>query len=136
MKTGHVTTGHVTIAMEEKPRNEINNWEINQMKNEIKQSKDEIKSRSSLKHYYLGCSCRICYQRYKFSKKPHSCNAKDRCHVDNRQKIEDLEAVDTGKNNASTEMLPSTTIETECELIIANKRDLCQVRIPQSYNLT
>ena len=124
---------HVTIDMEDIPRKMDKKLKMIQMNEEINEPKDEIKTGSSLKHYYLGCSCQICYQRYKFSKQPHFCNAKDRCHVVRKERIEDLEAVDTSKNDTSTELLPRSTIETECELNIEKKRDLCQVCIPQAY---
>ena len=81
-------TDHVAIEMEEKPLN--NNWKVIQMNEDIKKSKEDMKPRSSLKSYYLGCSCVICYRRYKCSKKPHSCNANDRCHVEHKERIQDL----------------------------------------------
>ena len=127
-------TDHVAIEMEEKPCNK--NWKVIQMNEDIQKSKEDMKPRSSLKSYYLGCSCVICYRRYKCSKKPHSCNAKDRCHVVHKERIEDLEAFDTGEKNTTKDMLPPTTVETECELNIEHNGDFCKVCIFQSYTPT
>ena len=42
---------------------------------------NHVNSYNSLKKFYLGCSCSVCYQRYEFSKGSHLCNSKTRCHV-------------------------------------------------------
>ena len=54
---------------------------------------DFVGSRSerSLKQYYLGCSCSVCYQRYQFSKGYHCCDSKSRCNVRRYEKCDDLE---------------------------------------------
>ena len=52
---------------------------------------EKYKSDKSLKQYYLGCSCSVCYQRYYISKGYHCCDSKSRCNVRRYEKSDDLE---------------------------------------------
>ena len=63
-------------------------------------------SERSLKQYYLGCSCSVCYQRYQFSKGYHCCDSKSRCNVRRYEKCDDLE---------ETVDACSAPVERECE---------------------
>ena len=117
---------HVAIDMEETPNNK--NIEYFDLRSD---SRDEVEYRSKLKNGYKGCSCNICYQRYKFSKQPHSCTSKERCHVVRKQKVKDLEAIDTDKNDKSCDMLLPTNMDTACEINIGSQGDLRKVCIPE-----
>ena len=52
---------------------------------------EKYRSEKSLKQYYLGCSCSVCYQRYYISKGYHCCDSKSRCNVRRYEKSDDLE---------------------------------------------
>ena len=78
-------TGHVKIEMDQS----FAEQQRLEHKEKMSLVDDKYRSERSLKQYYLGCSCSVCYQRYHISKGYHCCDSKSRCNV--RRYVEELE---------------------------------------------
>ena len=78
-------TDHVTIEMDQS----FAEQQRLEHKEQMSLVDDNYRSKRSLKQYYLGCSCSVCYQRYHISKGYHCCDSKSRCNV--RRYDEELE---------------------------------------------
>ena len=78
-------TGHVTIEMDQS----FGEQQRLEHKEKMRLVDDKYRSERSLKQYYLGCSCSVCYQRYHISKGYHCCDSKSRCNV--RRYVEEFE---------------------------------------------
>ena len=78
-------TGHVAIEIDQS----FAEHQRLEHKEKMSLVDDKYRSERSLKQYYLGCSCSVCYQRYHISKGYHCCDSKSRCNV--RRYVEELE---------------------------------------------
>ena len=80
-----MSTGHVAIEMDQS----FSEQQRLEHKEKMSLVNDKYRSERSLRQYYLGCSCSVCYQRYHISKGYHCCDSKSRCNV--RRYVEECE---------------------------------------------
>ena len=79
---------HVSIDMD---NTNYNHNKGEETKSQLEREYEKYRSERSLKQYYLGCSCSVCYQRYHISKGYHCCDSKSRCNYRRYEKFDDSE---------------------------------------------